>query len=238
MPDGLTLRRSPRYLVDLPVFCKYAPKRSQATRTGSGWAHILRDSGACLELTGSVAPGTALSLLLQTTSDLLLLEGIVAWMGHLSQSGGCTLHGVTFPDLTTDQRVALRHLIRKEGLRWARAQRPPVVLLARCQRPGKAEPLCQGWACDVSRDECLVFLPERLPEGAEVELTLAAPRGDVVTRADVDWVAPSEGEAPDRLIRHRLRFTDSNPLRDMIIGFVLQGVSARSVREESPGAIP
>ncbi len=238
MPDGLTLRRSPRYLVDLPVFCKYTPKRSQATRGGSGWAQILRDSGACLELTGSVAPGTTLSLLLQTTSDMLPLEGIVAWMGHVSRSGGCTLHGVAFPDLTTDQRIALRHLIRKEGLRWARAQHPPIVLLVRCQRRGTAEPLCQGWACDVSRDECLAFLPERLPPGAEIELTMATPRGDVVTRADVDWVASSEGDASDRLIRHRVRFTERNPLRDMILGFVMRGVSARPAREEGPAAIP
>ncbi len=222
MPVGARFRRSPRYLVDLPVFCKYTPQRTQAAMPGSGWAHILRDSGACLELTGAVPPGTTLGLLLQTVSDSLPLEAVVAWTGPVNRLGDRTLHGVFFPGLTADQRVSLRHLIRKEGLRWARAQRPPIVLSVRCQRQGTTDPPCQGWTGDVTHQGCLLFLPAPLPLNTVVEMTLATPHGDVPATAAVTWVASAEGGPTGRLVPHRVRFTDQHPLRDMTVGCVLQ----------------
>ena len=225
MPHESRLRRSPRYLVDLPVFCKYTPKGAQATKAGSGWAHILRDTGACLELTGAVAPGTALGLVLQTASDSLSLEAVVVWEGYPSLPEGRTLHSVTFLDLTAVQRMALRRLIRKEGLRWARAQRPPIILSVRCQPQGTAGPRCQGWIGDLSRKGCLLLLPERLPVGTVIEIAIATPRGDVAATVNAVSLLSSERDAPGQLVRHRVWFTDSNRLRDMVIGFVLRGIS-------------
>ena len=76
MPDRSRSRRSSRYLVDLPVFCRDRPRGSQVPRHGSGWTRNLSVAGACLELREAFAPGTALSLVLQTEGESLTLEAV------------------------------------------------------------------------------------------------------------------------------------------------------------------
>ena len=216
----------PRYLIGLPIFCTYTPKGSQTDRVGLGWTRNLSEAGACLELLEALAPGTPLSLVLQTDGDNLAMEANVIWVGHPSLPGGHTLHGVTFPQLSSNQRQGLQILFRRQGAGRPRVHRLPVALPVECQAVGAPEPTLHGWTGAISPGGCALLLPDRFSVGTLLDLTLTTPRGDLAARGTVVWVERAAPETAGHLLRHGLRFTDPTLLRDLIIGFVLERVPA------------
>lgn len=236
MPEGTSQLRTSRYLVDLPVFCRYTPKGGQATKTGSGRTRNLSETGACLELAEPLAPGTSLSLVLQSEGGSLPLLAEVVWGSPPSLPGVRIQHGVSFLQLTSDQRAALQAIFWRTRPLKARAHRIPAALPVRCRLTGTPGPPLSGWTGDLSRNGCSVLLPGRLAMGSTVEVTLAAPRGDCTAEGMIVWVEPSSGRVPaPPLTRHGVRFTDPNLLRDLIIGFVLEGVRAGAEGEVGTG---
>jgi len=221
----------PRYLIGLPIFCSYTPRGAQAPRVGLGWTRNLSGAGACLELLEALPPGTPLSLVLQTEGDNLAVEATVSWVGHPSLPGGHTLHGVTFPQLSSDQRQGLLALFRRQGTVRPRVHRLPVALPVECRAVGAPEPALRGWTGGLSPSGCGLLLPDRLPVGTLLDLTLTTPRGDLTATGTVVWVERAAPETAGHLTRHGLRFTDPTLLRDLIIGWVLEGVPTAPERE-------
>lgn len=225
----------PRYIIGLPICCTYTPKGAHSTGVGLGWTRNLSEAGACLELLEALAPGTPLSLVFQTEGDNLAVEATVSWVGHPSLPGGHTLHGVTFPQLSPEQRHALQALFRHQGAVRPRVHRLPIALPVQCHAVGAPEPALRGWTGSLSPSGCALVLPERLPVGTLLELTLTTPRGDVTTTGTVVWVERAAPETAGHLPRHGVRFTDPNLLRDLIIGYVLEGIPAVEERESRTG---
>jgi len=220
-----------RYLIGLPIFCTYTPKGAQTPGVGSGWTRDLSEAGACLELREALPPGTPLRLVLQADGGNLPVEATVIWVGHPSLPGGHTLHGVTFANRTSDQRQALQALLRRTGSLQARAHRLPAALPVHCHSAGAPEPALRGWTGNLSPGGCALALPDRLPVGTLLDLTLTTPRGDVPATGTVVWVERAAPETAGHLPRHGVRFTDPTVLRDLILGFVLEGVPAGAERE-------
>ncbi len=231
MPEGSSRLGTSRYVVDLPVFCRYTPKGEPAAKTGSGRTRNLSESGACLELAEPLAPGTSLSLVLQSEGGSLPLLAEVVWGSPPSLPGVRIQHGVSFLHLTSDQRAALQGILWRTRPLKVRAHRIPAALPVRCRLIGTPGPPLTGWTGDLSRNGCSVLLPGRLAMGSTVEVTLSAPRGDCTAEGTVVWVEPSDRVPAPPLTRHGVRFTDPNLLRDLIIGFVLEEVRAGAERD-------
>lgn len=223
MRDKSNLRHSPRYQIGLPVFCKATPKGVRAPKAGSGWTRNLCATGACLELTESLASGTSLSLVLETEEGSLALDAEVVWVAHPSLPGGHTLHGVSFPQNSPDQRQALEALLRRKGPVRSRTSRIPAALPVQCRPIGVGETDLRGWTGDLSEDGCSLLLPDRLPVGTLIALTLTTPRGDFTVEATVVWAEPTARVPTRQLRRHGARFTAPNVIRDAIMDFVLEG---------------
>lgn len=231
MVDRSRLHHSPRYQIVLALAYTTTPEGAQNPEAGSGWTRDLSETGACLELSAALAPGTPLNLVLQTEGDRLPLVARVGWVAHPSLAGGRTLHGIIFPQLTPDQRQGLQALLRHARGWEARVNRIPVALPAQCRIIGAPNTPLSGWTGDLSQGGCSLLLPDRLPVGTRVEVTLVAPRGDLTAEALVVWAEALERGRPGHLTRHGVRFTDSTLLRDLVASFLVEGVPASPERE-------
>ncbi len=231
MPDGSISDRPSRYLIDLPVFCRYTPKGTQGAKAGSGWTRNLSEMGACLELAEPLPPGTPLSLVLQIAGDSLPLVAEVVWGSPPSLPGVRILHGVAFPHLTADQQQALQAFLRRARPLKSRAHRIPTALPVQCRPSGTLGAPLSGWTGEISRNGCSVLLQGHLAMGSTVEITLTTPRGDITSKGTIVWLEPSGRFPATHLTRHGVRFIDPNLLRDLIIGFVLEAASAGGERE-------
>ncbi len=231
MAAGSSPRHLPRYLIGLPIFCTYILKGGQTSGVGLGWTRNLSEAGACLELLEALAPSTPLSLVLQTEGGNLAVQADVSWVGHPSLPGGRTLHGVTFPQLSPDQRQCLQALLQRQGAARPKAHRLPVAFPVQCHAVGALESALHGWTGDLSPGGCALLLPDRFPVGTLLDLTLTTPRGELTPTGTVVWVERAVLGTAGHLTRHGVRFTDPNSLRDLIIGFILEGVPTRAERE-------
>jgi PilZ domain-containing protein len=229
------LHHSPRYQVVLALAYTTTSEGTQIPEAKSGWTRNLSETGACLELPEALAPGTPLSLVLQTEGDRLALAAQVGWVAHPSLPGGRTLHGIFFPRLTTEQRQGLQAVLRREGDWEARVNRIPAALSVQCRIIGAPGEPVSGWTGDLGPEGCSLLLPDRLPVGTRVEVTLVAPRGDFTAEALVVWAEALERGRPGHLTRHGVRFTDPSKLRDLLVGFLLEGSLGKSGAGGPPG---
>jgi hypothetical protein len=112
MPELVEKRSVLRFPVTLPFLFK--PNAPTPVKSGTGWTHDLSEEGACLELPSRFPKASTMRILFQTDRGGLDLGAVVIWTAMLQQKGEGVLHGVSFPDLTPDQRQTLRDLLRAE----------------------------------------------------------------------------------------------------------------------------
>jgi hypothetical protein len=217
-------RRSPRYQIVLPVSYQATPKGGHASIEGSGWTRNLSETGACLELTEPLPAGTPLNLVLLDEGGSLALEAKVVWVGYPCLPSGGSLHGVIFPQVTSDQRQALRKLIRRRGGLRLWATRIPAALPAKCRPLGASGAPVRGWTGDLSWEGCLLHLSDQLPVGTLIEVTLTMPRGDFTAKATVVWVKPPRRVVTRQLARHGVRFVEVTWTRDDLAGLIMDGI--------------
>lgn len=128
MPNRSAPHSSPRYLMFVPVRYEALPQEGRAPKTGSGQTRDVSMTGACLELSDSLAVGTFLSLDLHFEADSLALHATVVWARANPPRGG-TLHGVSFPQVAPAQRQGFQAFLlrsRPRELRVAMVQSVPV----------------------------------------------------------------------------------------------------------------
>ena len=231
MSGGAKGHRSPRYQIALSVTYQTTPKGTAAALEGSGRTRNLSDTGGCLELVERLAPGTPLSLVLLDEGGSLVLPAQVVWVGHPRRPSGGTMHGVTFLQMTSDQREAIQSLIRNRGRLRSRAARIPAALPTECRLLGVTGDTIRGWTGDLSWEGCSVLLPDRFPVGTLMEVTLTTPRGDVSAKATVVWVDPMERLQTRHLTRHGVRFAQVSWTREHALDLVLDRISAAAPPE-------
>jgi hypothetical protein len=109
MPELAEKRQVLRSEIKLPVL--YRRKTPESVQAGVGWTHNLSDEGACLELSGRLDDKSVIQLLFQTDQGGLAIGAVVIWAAAIRQRGEGILHGVDFPDITPEQRQAIRDLL-------------------------------------------------------------------------------------------------------------------------------
>ena len=234
MSGGAKPHRSPRYQIALSLTYRTAPKGTAPALEGAGRTRNLSDTGGCLELVEPLTPGTPFNLVLLDDDGSLALPAQVVWVGHPRRPSGGIMHGVTFLQLTADQREAIQTLIRNRGRLRSRAARIPAALPTECRLLGMTGDTIRGWTGDLSWEGCSVLLPERFPVGTLMEVTLTTPRGDVSAKATVVWVDPIERLQTRHLTRHGVRFAQVSWTREHALDLVLDRISTVAT-PEPPG---
>ncbi len=204
-------RRFTRSPLVLPVLCTADP----ATRVGSqaGWTRNLSPTGGCLVLPERLPLAQPLQLGFQTAGGLLEAEARVVWVGHPD----CDLrgHGVFFTRMAPAPRRVLLELLCTQGLVRPAGLRLAVSLPVTCQ--GQGQPPLRGWTSNLSRGGLALALPQRLPGGTAVVLTLHAPPDALTLAGTVVWGEGEPGRSPGEAIRHGVRFPVLDPVSDLAL---------------------
>jgi len=205
MTSYSTQRHSPRYPLQLPVLHRL--KTSAPTGTGVGWTRNLSEGGACVELAERLRPKLPLWVRLQTDGAPIELEAEVTWADGPGPPGSGLLHGVAFTQTPPETRAAIQHLLLSKGFVRPARVRLPFEVPVTCQARGKEGPPLPGRTRDLSRGGLLLRLPQVVPPGTVLEVTLTTLAGPLTVEGTVAWVAPPEGRTPGGPIRHGLRLT-------------------------------
>ena len=212
-------RRYPRYSIRLPLL--HQAKLSGADRAEMGWTHNIGEGGACVELTERLQPQGPIRIRLQTAKGAIELEARAIWSREAGSPGGGILHGMAFSEIAPEQRGSLRELllsqgpVRHAGVRW------PLDVSVTCRLQGQWRPPIEGRTGDISRGGLMLRLPEAVPPGTKLEVTLHAPQEPLLVFGEVVWAEAPERQLPGNLISHGLRFTSLGPSLSKALGFLL-----------------
>jgi hypothetical protein len=84
-----------------------------------------------------------------------------------------------------------------------------------------ADPVLQGRTGDVSRGGLLLLLPEVIPPGFGLQISIHTARGNVEAEGTIAWVGSAETQGPGGLVRHGFKFTDISWPNQMTLGLLL-----------------
>lgn len=219
MSDRLTQRRFPRYQIQLPLLHKTKPP--PPIRVGVGWTHNVSEGGTCVELSEHFQPVTPLRVRLQTDQGAIEVEAQVAWTEECGGEGRGVLHGLAFTYVATDQLRALRNLIVSKGQMREAGVRLPLRLSVTCQVKEPTGVTLQGRTGDMSWGGLSLRLPQPLPPGTAVEMTLHTPSGPLRAEGVVVWVGPQGQRMPGEPLWHGLRFTALGWTTSLSLGLFL-----------------
>jgi hypothetical protein len=218
----------PRHRVVLPL--RYEVPTASETAPQAGWTRDLSENGACVQLPEHLAPGTPLALVVETEAGPICMAGTVVWADSSGPPG--SVHGVRFSSSSADRERLCRWLQRHP----APFARVTASLPARCRRLDGVGLSLEGWTSDLASGGCALFLPERLPVGALLDVVLSTPCGDVRTEGVVVWEGDSLAAA-GRLVEHGFRFTKLRA-QEGRVEEVLEAILATRAAAGSPAEQP
>ncbi len=236
MGHRLAPLRSPRYLVTLPVRYQALPEEGRVSRTGSGQTRDLSETGACLELPDRFALGAFLSLGLHVESDSLTVQAAVVWVEQAGLPSAGTCHGVTFPQITPEQRQGLQAVLRRNRAVQSRvAMVPPLPVQSRVAMQLRLLDLSLSGACieHLSRmhpgSYCVLEFPPALGP-----FTLTAH----VVRSVV--VGVEQGPRETRTLRYEsgVAFVHVTPAQQAALAHLLEHLSPGEAEKGVDGASP
>ena len=205
MAEPEAQQRYLRYPIQLPLLSK--PTGPTPVRAGMGWTHNLSKAGACVELAERLQPGMPLEVLLQAAHGSIEVEAQVVWTGEPVRAGGGIFHGMVFTRVVADQEQILGDLFRTSEAHVRHAGvRLTSEIAVTCQRKGEAGPPLHGSTGDLSRAGLLLRLPEAIPPGTALEVTLHIAGERLTAEGTVVWVDPPEARRSREPIRHGFRF--------------------------------
>jgi c-di-GMP-binding flagellar brake protein YcgR len=204
MSEWSARRRFPRYAIHL--LCQYEVPARAGHGCDTGWTLELSEGGACLELGEQLQPQTSLRLRLQSDRGPIEVEAQVIWAGQPGLPGGI-LHGVAFTQIATNHLEILREVLRAPRINRRTEVRLPLDLHVTCHHHGQDRPVLYGRTGDISREGLLLLLPEVLPPGTALRVTLHAPSEPLTIEGKIIWTEPLELWTRGEPIAHGFQFT-------------------------------
>lgn len=223
MPGWSAARRFTRYPVQLPLL--YRIEGSSSPSVGAGWTHNLSEGGTCVEFAERLGSQAPLTVRLQTDRGPIELRAQVVWTGTQTRAGGGVLHGLAFTQVAPEQLQALRDLLLPLSMASHAGLRLPIEIPVTCQIRNPPGQTLQGRTENVSREGLLLHLPEALPLGTLLGLTLRVSKGPVGVEGVVVWLDPPERRTPGDAIRHGVRFTSLRWATALALGLLLADLS-------------
>jgi hypothetical protein len=221
MPEPPQHRRLPRHPVQIPLVYW---READPHQLGAGWTHNLCEHGVGVELDVALRPWLPIGLRLATTYGPLDLRARVIWIGSL-QVGGGMLHGLEFRQLTPQQREFLQDYVTllqgqaRVGLRF------PLTLPVRCQPKSPPAPPFDGRTGDISRGGALLYLPQAVPVGSVLGVTISTVAGAAEVEGVIVWLEPPPKRTPGAAIRHGLEYILLDWPTALVLARVLAGGS-------------
>ncbi len=211
--------RLTRYPMQLPLL--YWRKAASRTRAGAGWTRELSAEGATVDLPERLPSQTLLRVRIQTDRGPIEAEAQVVWLADSAPAGAENLHGVVFTQLASEHLRALQDLLLPFSMVAHAGMRMAVDLAVVCkpQEPGGL-PL-RGRVGELSRGGLQLRLPQPLPPGTGIEITLHTGNGPLTLEGAIVWVQQPEQRKAGALIDHGARFTSSTWSVSLALGFLL-----------------
>jgi hypothetical protein len=219
MPEPHRQRRAPRYPVQIPLVYW---RGSEAHHVHAGWTRDLSEHGVGVELDGSLRPPFPVALRMATRFGPVALRARVVWFG-VPQAEGGTPHGLEFQEVTLQQREFLEGFVQTLPDRMRMSVRFPLALPARCQLKSPAGPSLQGRTGDISRGGAMLYLPQAVPVGSVLGVTIHSVAGLADVDGVVIWVDPPDQRTAGIAIRHGLEFILLDWSTAIVLSRVLAG---------------
>jgi hypothetical protein len=208
-----------RYLVRLPVV--YRAEAADAEHAGVGWTRNLSESGMCVELDERLEPDTVLSIRVQTDRGHIEGRAKVVWAGGPGGTESGIPHGIVFTEMPPDQRQGLHDMLLPLSMVPHADVRLPLKIPITCQRKDQAGELVQGHTGNLSRGGILAYLPQALPPGTVVTISLPTSKGAIRVEGTVTWVEPPGQRQQGQPIQHGLRFNFLSWSSSLLLGLLL-----------------
>jgi hypothetical protein len=186
-----------------------------------GWTRNIGEGGACVELNERLQPDGPIRIRLQTAKGAIELEAKVVWSKGATSEGDSILHGVAFTHIAPDQLASLRDLLRSKGPIRHSGVRLPLDVSITCWAKDQAGRRVEGRTGDFGRGGLLLRLPEELPVGSKLEVTLHTPPEPLTVSGEIVWVDSSQQRVPGELVGHGFRFTSLGSSLSVALGLLL-----------------
>lgn len=208
-------RRHARYALTLTaIYRVHAPSGEALPHPRPGETADVSEGGACLLLPERLAPTTPLDLMLRGEVAHYVFRATVVWAG---EGAAPIAHGVRLEALAHPDQLAWERLLFEQQQRGSeRAGRLVVDLPAHCLVGGTATPL-PGDVQNLGAGGLMIRLPELLPVGAEVTVTIRSPLQALTLPGRVAWAQARPGERP----AHGVAFSDPAAGREALHQVVL-----------------
>ena len=208
-----------RCAIDLPF--RYRQSTEAAYRPGVGWTRDLSGRGAWVELPERVAPPTLLEVSLHVPGEPLRLAAQVVW-GCPEPQERSRLHGLCFTHVTPAQRQRLGVLLAHQKTRGV--GRLYCAMAATCRSKAAAGPPLPCETRDLSYGGVALRLPEAVPPGTHLQVTIPTPFGAVTADAQVVWAEPPDARPRGAPCRHGLRFLRLEPSSQLPLKLLIAGL--------------
>ena len=228
-PDGpwAVKRQHARYALTLTaIYRVHAAPGEPLPPPRPGETANVSAAGACFLLPVRRVPGTGLDHMLRGEAAVYMFRAEVVWAGPAAASP--IPHGVRLEALARQDQVAWELLLFEQHQRGSeRAGRLLVDLPARCLVDGRAAPL-SGDVQNLGPGGLLLRLPELLPAGTGVTVTIGSPHQALRLPGQIAWSHARPGEQP----AHGVAFTDPAAGREALHQVVLTEFLLRVGRPE------
>lgn len=218
MSNQSVQQRFPRYQIQLPLLYKLG---AAASKFGVGWTLNLSEGGALVELDDHVPPQTPLHVSLRTDCGSIEIDARVTWAEEPREAGGDVLHNLAFAQIAPGQLQALRDLLLPLSMVPHAGVRLPLDIPVSCRHKGRPGPIVKGRTGDVDRRGLLLCLPQSIPAGTSLAVTLHTTKGTVIVEGEIVWAVSRDGKTPGELSEHGLRFTSPSWTISLALGLLL-----------------
>ena len=207
-----------RYAISLPF--DYRVSAETAYRPKGGWIRDLSARGAWVELPEMMDTSTDLEVRFRAPGGELRLAAQVVWACPEPHDQP-RLHGLFFTRVTPEQRTCVRALLAHQKTRGV--GRLYCALAATCQSQAAGSVALPCETRDLSRGGVALRLPEPVPPGTHLHVSVPTVFGTVTARAKVVWAERPDARPRGAPYRHGLRFLSLDSSSDLPLKLLLAG---------------
>ena len=187
-------RQYRRYTLELPARCRVEEPPGGSYQNLLGHTLNMSEGGLALVLPTLLVPGSEVTVLLDLPEGPAVAGATVVWAAPAAdEEGRC--HGLRIREMAPTHEVRWREfLVRMASQTYSRRHgRLGVRLQIQCAVLGRPPRELRGRTVDLSPGGVQLLLPEAVPVGTRLNLSLQVPMGPRALEGKVVWCTPAEG---------------------------------------------